>query len=99
MITSEMSTLFFSVKTMPFGDVSTVTSQTNLFIPQWTNLDSPAPKDVVCFVGSADNLESDILSFYGGGGTQCQAANGCGVHVHEGTDCSSVETQGKQYTI
>ena len=86
-----MATLFFGVTTAPLSG-SNVTSETSLFIPHWDGLDT-APNDVVCFVGKAEGLEEDIASFYEGGGEQCQAANGCGVHVHAGTDCTSVETQ------
>ncbi|KAG7368154.1 hypothetical protein IV203_030897 [Nitzschia inconspicua] len=86
-----MATLFFTATTTPLSD-SGVTSTSTLFIPLWNNLNG-APNDVVCFVGKADGLETDVASFYGGGGEQCQAANGCGVHVHAGTDCTSTETQ------
>ena len=49
---------------------------------------------MVCFVGSAATLEPDIKLVYGGEGADCTAANGCGVHVHAGTDCVNTETQG-----
>ena len=95
----EMKQVFFTAKTTPLagGDESTVESETTLFIPQWKGLSEVAtPNDVVCFVGSADNLEKDIDSVHGGGdGTQCSAANGCGVHVHTGTSCENTDTQGK----
>ena len=95
----EMKQVFFTAKTTPLagGDESTVESETTLFIPQWKGLSEMAtPNDVVCFVGSADNLEKDIDSVHGGGdGTQCSAANGCGVHVHTGTSCENTDTQGK----
>mmetsp|Transcript_8269 Transcript_8269/g.15257 ORF Transcript_8269/g.15257 Transcript_8269/m.15257 type:complete len:368 (-) Transcript_8269:156-1259(-) len=84
---------YFDVTTIPLGNITSVVSESVLFVPSWFNLET-APRDVVCFVGFAENLEPDVQSFYGGGGTQCQATNGCGVHVHEGTDCLSTETQG-----
>jgi len=87
------SASYYFASTMPLGDSTTVTSETTLFVPQWSGLES-APKDVVCFVGSATALEQDIKSFNAGGGTDCTAANGCGVHVHAGFDCSDKETQG-----
>jgi hypothetical protein len=39
-------------------------------------------------------LETNITSFLWGGDA-CTAENGCGVHVHEGFDCTDVESQGK----
>ena len=91
--TRELNASYYFASTMPLGDSTTVTSETTLFVPQWSGLES-APKDVVCFVGSATALEQDIKSFNAGGGTDCTAANGCGVHVHAGFDCSDKETQG-----
>lgn len=87
-----MNAFYYIASTTPLGN-STVSSETTLFIPIWDGLDT-APNDVVCFVGSAGNLEADIKSVYGGGGTDCSAANGCGVHVHSGIDCGDTETQG-----
>lgn len=86
-----MITLYFGVSTTPLSD-SGVTSNTSLFVPKWNGLNG-APNDVVCFVGKAEGLEPNIASFYEGGGEACQSANGCGVHVHAGTDCASTETQ------
>jgi len=95
MDTIEMKQVYFTAETTPLGG-GDVESKTTLFIPQWTGLsDVAAPNDVVCFVGSATKLEADIESVYGGGsGTQCSAANGCGVHVHAGTSCEDTDTQG-----
>mmetsp|Transcript_44925 Transcript_44925/g.48617 ORF Transcript_44925/g.48617 Transcript_44925/m.48617 type:complete len:431 (-) Transcript_44925:291-1583(-) len=95
MDTIEMKQVYFTADTTPLGE-GEVTSETTLFIPQWTGLsDVAAPNDVICFVGSAQQLEADIESVYGGGsGTQCSAANGCGVHVHAGTSCEDTDTQG-----
>lgn len=87
-----MNAVYYTASTTPLGD-STVRSDTTIFVPQWVGLDS-APNDVVCFVGGAGNLEPGIRSQFGGGGTNCTATNGCGVHVHAGTDCSNTETQG-----
>jgi len=91
----EMKQVYFTAQTTPLGG-GDVESETTLFIPQWTGLsDVATPNDVVCFVGSAQQLEADIDSVYGGGsGTQCSAANGCGVHVHAGTSCEDTDTQG-----
>ena len=88
-----MNAMYYVASTMPLSDSTTVTSTTTLFVPQWSSLES-APKDVVCFVGSAKALEPDIKSTNGGGGTDCTAGNGCGVHVHAGSDCSDTTTQG-----
>lgn len=46
-------------------------------------------EDIICYMGSATDLESDLVSIHGDmGGMDCQATNGCGVHVHAGTDCT-----------
>lgn len=87
-----MNALFYVASTMPLGD-STVTSNTALFIPQWDDVDI-APNDVVCFVGSAMSLEPDLKSENGGGGSDCTAGNGCGVHVHAGMGCEDKDAQG-----
>lgn len=92
MMMMSMNAFYYVASTMPLGD-STVTSNTVLFVPQWDDLDN-APNDVVCFVGSAMTLESDLKSVNGGGGSDCTAKNGCGVHIHAGTDCADAEAQG-----
>lgn len=84
--------MFYAASTMPLGN-GNVTSTTSLFIPKMEGFPM-APSDVVCFVGSAEDLESDIASVYGGGGEDCSAANGCGVHVHAGMGCEDKEAQG-----
>ena len=90
-----MKQVFFTVQTTPLGTGGAVVSDTTLFIPQWIGLSAvSAPNDVVCFVGSAQQLEADIESVYGGGGIQCSATNGCGVHVHAGTSCDTTAAQG-----
>ena len=72
---------------------SSVTSNNVLFVPKWTDV-TTAPNDVVCFVGSAMDLENSLMSTNGGGGDACTAANGCGVHIHSGTSCDDKDTQG-----
>lgn len=47
-------------------------------------------------VGSATGLEPDLKS-KASSGTNCNATNGCGVHVHSGTACTDKETQGGHY--
>ena len=54
----------------------------------------PMPTDIVCFVGGANGLAPNIASTHGGGGADCSAKNGCGVHIHSGTSCDTLETQG-----
>ncbi len=87
-----METMFYLASTSPING-SNVTSSSVLYVPKFT-ADS-APTDVVCFVGSAGSLPASIASINGGGGTDCTAANGCGVHVHAGTGCEDKEAQGK----
>jgi len=91
------SLTFYRALPDPLGDSGVVSAAlgTALFVPRWEGLDS-APNDVVCFVGSVEGLDPDVRSRYpyGGGGEDCTEANGCGVHVHSGTDCSTTETQG-----
>jgi len=53
--------------------------------------------DMICFYGYALDLEPDLLSHLTGEGSNCTAANGCGVHVHAGTSCESKETQMGHY--
>jgi len=92
MMMMSMNALYYVAATMPLGD-STVTSNTVLFVPQWDDLDN-APNDVVCFVGSAMGLESELKSVNGGGGLNCSAKNGCGVHIHSGSSCADSAAQG-----
>ena len=93
MMMTSMNALFYVASTTPLGD-SGVTSNTALFVPQWDDVDI-APNDVVCFVGSAMSLEPDLESVHGGGGSDCTAGNGCGVHIHAGTGCGDKAAQGK----
>ncbi|VEU45042.1 unnamed protein product [Pseudo-nitzschia multistriata] len=86
-----MNTINFKVTTTPLGE-NTITSETTVFVPKFKG--NKGPNDVVCFVGSGTGLQPDIKSFYGAGGTNCQAKNGCGVHVHSGLSCKNTETQG-----
>ena len=47
----------------------------------------------VCFMGSAVDLEADLVSTLNTGGDDCTAENGCGAHIHEGMDCTNSTTQ------
>lgn len=47
----------------------------------------------MCYAGMARGLEADIMSFMSEG-MDCDVENGCGVHVHMGDSCESIETQG-----
>jgi len=48
----------------------------------------------ICFMGSAVQLEPDLVSFLANeSSTNCTAKNGCGAHVHEGKDCTNDDTQ------
>jgi len=67
-----------------------ILTETTLFVPQWDG----SPSDVVCFVGSGSNFEPNIQSVYGGGGMECNASNGCGVHIHSGFGCEDSTAQG-----
>ena len=84
---------YFMASTMPSNDAAGVTANLMLFVPKWEGLDS-APNDVVCFVGSASGLDTDVQSAYGGDGRNCTEKNGCGIHVHDGTSCDSKDLQG-----
>ena len=95
MLMPSMNALFYVASTVPLGE-STVSSSTALFVPIWDDMDT-APNDVVCFVGSGFDLEPDLLSANGGGGTDCTAGNGCGVHIHSGMGCEDKEAQGELY--
>jgi hypothetical protein len=54
--------------------------------------------DGVCFQGYAMNLEPDVVSFLlDSGSSQCDVANGCGAHIHNGTACANTESQGGHY--
>lgn len=54
----------------------------------------------VCFMGSAVDLEVNLVSNLTSGGDDCSAKNGCGAHVHEGMDCTNSTTQeGHFYNI
>jgi hypothetical protein len=83
---------FFTVATEGLDD-SFVFADTNLFVPMWAGDIENPPNDVVCFVGEAFGLDSNITSFRVGG-TDCTAENGCGVHVHSGFDCNDTVSQG-----
>jgi Cu/Zn superoxide dismutase len=52
--------------------------------------------DRICVGGNVDALQPDILSFQAGG-LDCNATNGCGVHIHSGTDCTDSTTQGGHF--
>jgi len=87
-----VSASYYSAVTASLSS-SSVTSNNVLFVPKWTDV-TTAPNDVVCFVGSAMDLENSLMSTNGGGGDDCTAANGCGVHIHSGTSCDDKEGQG-----
>lgn len=88
-----MDRVYFTVLTDSL-DNSTVISDTTLFVPIWDGDIGDAPNDVVCFTGEAFDLDAYVTSFLWGG-PDCTATNGCGVHVHQGFDCTGSETQGK----
>jgi hypothetical protein len=46
----------------------------------------------VCFFGFSENLEPNLSSFLFAG-PDCDAANGCGVHIHSGYSCDDTMTQ------
>lgn len=56
--------------------------------------------DIACYFGSAKNLEPNLVSFMNNKFTvrpDCNFTNGCGVHLHNGTSCFNVSTQGGHY--
>ena len=81
--------VYFTVATMGINN-STVMTDTTIMVPMW----DASPSDVVCFVGTGEGLEPDLMSIYGGGGDDCTAANGCGVHIHSGFGCANSTEQG-----
>jgi hypothetical protein len=93
-VTVTMERNYFSVQSKPL-DYSGVASSSTLFVPIWEGDIEDAPNDVVCFVGEGYDLEANITSYLLGG-PDCTAENGCGVHIHDGFDCNSTETQGEQ---
>ena len=88
------SSEYFTVTTTGINGAS-VETETTLFVPMWDE----SPNDVICFVGSGEGLEPDLASTYGGGGTDCTAANGCGVHIHSGFGCTDSSAQGEYLRI
>jgi len=75
-----------SVELSPYGDGSTVTgAATVLYI---------AAIDAIYMWGHAMNLEANLVSSSMTGGSDCTATNGCGAHIHMGTACTDVSTQG-----
>jgi hypothetical protein len=51
---------------------------------------------IVCYYGSAIRLEPDLTSYLNADriGTDCNYTNGCGVHIHNGTSCADIASQG-----
>ncbi|KAG7374118.1 copper/zinc superoxide dismutase SODC [Nitzschia inconspicua] len=86
-----MDRVYFTVSTYSL-DNSTAFSETSLFVPIWDGDIDSAPNDIVCFIGEGFELDKNVTSFLWGG-PDCQVANGCGVHVHEGFDCANDDTQ------
>ena len=59
---------------------------------------SEAVTDGVCYFGYATGLEPNVVSFLEDKtSTQCNVKNGCGAHIHSGSSCDDVETQGGHY--
>jgi hypothetical protein len=71
---------------------SGVTSHVSIFSPE---------DGYACYFGVAESLERDLTSFMNPDplvlGTNCNFPNGCGVHIHNGTACTSSATQGGHY--
>jgi hypothetical protein len=54
--------------------------------------------DQVCFFGSADGLERELVSVMNDpAGPGCTAANGCGLNMHSGTACTDSSTMGGNF--
>jgi hypothetical protein len=57
--------------------------------------------DIACYFGFAQNLEPNLISYLNDNktlmGKDCNFTNGCGVHIHNGTSCFNVTTQGGHY--
>jgi hypothetical protein len=74
----------FTVTAAALG-TSMITADVTFFVPG-------GESGVVYLSGLADGLEPDLQG--PPNGTDCTAANGCGVHIHSGTSCDNATTQG-----
>ena len=83
--------IYYAVSTTELS-ASGVTAEVSLFIPEGT----AAVNGLVCFTGTAQGLEPGLEAdaTKGGLGTNCIDANGCGVHIHDGSGCTDTEEQG-----
>ena len=66
------------------------------------NLAGLAVADGVCYLGFAKGLEPNVVSYLYDpnpyiSSQQCNVTNGCGTHIHSGTGCADVESQGGHY--
>jgi hypothetical protein len=92
-LTISIDRVYYTVQTDSIEN-STVFADTTMFVPLWDGDIESAPNDIVCFIGEAIDLDANVTSFLWGG-PDCTAANGCGVHIHEGFDCTNFDTQGR----
>ena len=53
---------------------------------------------VVCIYAHANDLQPNLNSIYGGaGGTDCQATDGCGMHIHADNTCTTADAVGPTF--
>lgn len=81
----------------PFPNNSTASGRVVVVAGLDTTKDSAATNGQVCVFGFAQGLETGLLSARFAGGEDCNATNGCGVHIHAGTNCSTTDAQGPHY--
>lgn len=83
----------YTVTTTPINGSSSY-GQVTLWVPEQVGT-----ADTICWAGHASGLGVDVRSTYGGGGDDCTAANGCGVHVHAGFSCADSTSQGEYFVF
>jgi Cu/Zn superoxide dismutase len=89
-ILQETTRNVLNTETIPLGD-SMVTSEI-------TAITGVKEAGEVCFFGTANALERELVSFKADPvGTDCTAGNGCGLHVHSGISCTNSTTQGGHF--
>jgi hypothetical protein len=74
----------YVVTISPLGNTSNVTGYVTIFT-------TTANTSLVGYAGIVYNVQSNLNA------KTCNATNGCGVHIHNGTSCNNTSTQGGHY--